>query len=53
MVEEKYEFIQIFIYLIDKMKSKQDAKNALMINNLITELLQMEQYKIKEKFGLF
>jgi len=31
MAAEKYEFIQILIYLRDKMKSKQDAKISVFI----------------------
>ena len=50
LVAEKYEFIQILIYLRDHAHCKKDAQ---MINDLITDLLQMDQYKIKEKFALF
>jgi len=31
MIAEKYKFIQILIYLKDKMKSKQDAKISVFI----------------------
>jgi len=50
MVEEKYEFIQILIYLRDKMKCQEDAK---IIQDMITDLLELDQQRIKEKLGLF
>ncbi|MHA1407183.1 MAG: hypothetical protein ACTSSG_07355 [Candidatus Heimdallarchaeaceae archaeon] len=50
MVAEKYEFIQILIYLRDKIKCQEYAK---IIQDMLTDLLLMDQYKIKEKFVLF
>jgi len=50
MVAEKYAFIQILIYLRDKMKCQEDAK---IIQDMNTDLLEMDQERIKEKLGLF
>ncbi len=45
MVEEKYEFIQILIYLRNKMKCQEDAK---IIQDMIIDLLDLNQQRIKE-----
>lgn len=46
----KYEFIQILIYLRDEMKDMNDAQK---IHEVMTDLMESDQDKIKEKYTLF
>ena len=45
----KYEFVQILMYLRDEMKDMNDAQK---IHEVMTDLLEMDQPKIKEKYNL-
>jgi len=46
----KYEFVQILMYLRDEMKDMNDAQK---IHEVMTDLMESDQSKIKEKYNLF
>jgi len=47
---DKYEFIQLLILLRDRMICKSDSET---VNNLITDLMELDQVRIKEKYPVF
>lgn len=47
---DKYEFIQLLLLLRDKMICKSDSET---VNNLITDLMELDQSRIKEKYPVF
>jgi len=49
IVAEKHVFIQILIYLRDKMKYQEDAN---IIQDMITDLLEIDPEIIKTKYNL-
>ena len=49
-MDNKYDFIQILTIIRDKMKNNDDAQ---IVHEIIVDLMEMDQPKIKEKYTLF